>query len=317
MSLTKVQFGDKEVEAYTVTFNGEKWMVANPFAEALNYSVPHIAISKFVTVKNQKSFDEIKSKRSASTDCVTSLPRNIQAKTKFINRAGVFELINASDMPGAKRFQAWNNNDLLPALCQEGEYNMRRDAPKAIADGMNVVHAATNDGNVAPWYQQRDCDLHELVICIQKKDEIIAKCLEEIASHRIALEEKDRRVDALMHRVMDLSERAVEYPSKAHQQPILLLTQEGSTIRAVTGQKVHVDRKKRELLARDIVLECPRPNPQVDFNNIVDRVETTYAGRLRSRNRRRMTFDSEDTAAEVAIACKEMVGPGAKIVKLK
>nr|AKN50475.1 Baculovirus repeated orf D (BRO-D) [Helicoverpa zea single nucleopolyhedrovirus] len=136
MSVTTIQFGDKEVETYTVDLNGEIWMVANPFAEALNYSIPHIAIAKFVTINNQKNYDEIKSIRTASTKIVTSLPRNIQAKTKFINRAGVFELINASDMPGAKRFQAWNNNDLLPSLCQEGEYKMARDAPADIAHKM-------------------------------------------------------------------------------------------------------------------------------------------------------------------------------------
>ncbi|AKR17363.1 BRO-C [Urbanus proteus nucleopolyhedrovirus] len=47
-------------------------------------------------------------------------------------------------MPGAKHFKAWNNNDLLPTLCHEGEYNMSKDTPLDIAQGMNAVHAATN-----------------------------------------------------------------------------------------------------------------------------------------------------------------------------
>nr|QOI08509.1 BRO-A protein [Helicoverpa armigera SNPV]QOI08513.1 BRO-A protein [Helicoverpa armigera SNPV] len=167
MSLTKIQFGDKEVETYTVDFNGEKWMVANPFAEALDYSRANKAIFEKVSAENQRTYDQIRSHRISATDCVTSpLPRNIQAKTKFINRAGVFELINASDMPGAKRFQAWNNNDLLPTLCQEGEYKMARDAPANIAHGMNAVHVATNEGVAAPWMK----DLDHLKTVIVEKD---------------------------------------------------------------------------------------------------------------------------------------------------
>nr|UCC42529.1 bro [Helicoverpa armigera nucleopolyhedrovirus] len=169
MSVTKIKFGDKEVETYTVDFNGEKWMVANPFAEALSYSNVNRAIRVHVSEKNQQNYEEFKSDRVGLTDSVTSLPRNIQAKTKFINRAGVFELINASDMPGAKRFQAWNNNDLLPSLCQEGEYKMARDAPADIAHGMNAVHVATNDGAEAPWMK----DLHELRDAVVQKDKII------------------------------------------------------------------------------------------------------------------------------------------------
>ncbi|AFV50297.1 Bro6 [Heliothis virescens ascovirus 3g] len=188
MSLTKIQFGDKEVETYTIDLNGEKWMVANPFAEALSYSNCKNAITKFVTTKNQKNYEEIKSPHTEATKIVTSLPRNIQAKTKFINRAGVFELINASDMPGAKRFQAWNNNDLLPGLCQEGEYKMARDAPADIAHGMNAVHVATNEGVAAPWMK----DLHEL---------------------RTAVVDRDRKIDDLTVALKDSNDKIISFAS--------------------------------------------------------------------------------------------------------
>ncbi|AGC36269.1 BRO-A protein [Chrysodeixis chalcites SNPV TF1-A] len=170
MSLTKINFvDDKEVETYTIDVDGEKWMTANPFAKALNYSLPHIAISKFVTNENQKTYEEINPIRFTSTDDSSVLPRNIQAKTKFINQAGVFELINASTMPAAKRFKAWNTNDLLPTLCQQGEYSMTADAPVEIQEGMNAVHAATNEGREAPWME----DLHKLRNSVVQKDKII------------------------------------------------------------------------------------------------------------------------------------------------
>ncbi|CAL44669.1 17 kDa [Spodoptera frugiperda ascovirus 1a] len=59
-------------------------------------------------------------------------------------------------MPAAKAFQTWNHNELLPKLCQDGEYKMARDAPTNIQIGMRAVHAATNNGAVAPWVNRNE-----------------------------------------------------------------------------------------------------------------------------------------------------------------
>ncbi|AYD68168.1 bro6 [Heliothis virescens ascovirus 3h] len=178
MSVTKIKFGDKEVETYTVNFNGEKWMVANPFAEALGYMNKKKAIQQHVSAKNQTNYSEIQGSQSGT------LALSLHPQTKFINRAGVFELINASDMPGAKRFQAWNNNDLLPGLCQEGEYQMARDAPADIAHGMNAVHVATNEGVAAPWMK----DFHEFKLMLSHKDELLAVKDKENEALTVALQ---------------------------------------------------------------------------------------------------------------------------------
>lgn len=240
MSLTKVQFGDKEVETYTIDVNGEKWMVANPFAEALNYNNTNKAIRIHVCEKNQKNFEDLRSAHiglTASTDCVTSLPRNIQAKTKFINRAGVFELINASDMPGAKRFQAWNNNDLLPSLCQEGEYKMARDAPADIAHGMNAVHVATNEGVDAPWMKdlehlksaivEKDRKIDDLTVALKSSNDELVKAnvhlcdankalvsfATEIISARRDCETARKETAQLANRMADIAQDVIAKPS--------------------------------------------------------------------------------------------------------
>ncbi|AMF83837.1 bro-B [Cnaphalocrocis medinalis granulovirus] len=162
-SLLKIEFVNGPIEVFTVTDeSGENWMVANPFAEALGYNNINKAIRIHVSEKNQNSFENIQPTAQTKSS-------NIQAKTKFINRAGVFELINASDMPAAKRFKAWNTNELLPTLCQEGEYSMATDAPSDIAVGMNAVHVATNDGADAPWMK----DLAHLKTAIVEKDKKI------------------------------------------------------------------------------------------------------------------------------------------------
>ncbi|AJD09295.1 baculovirus repeated namegeneORF [Condylorrhiza vestigialis mutiple nucleopolyhedrovirus] len=119
-------------------------MVANPFAEALNYNNCNKAIRNHVNEKNQKTLEELRSARSGP---ITS---SLHSHTKFINTAGVFELINASEMPAAKKFKQWNVNDLLPTLCKKGEYNMALDAPAEIAEGMNAVHVAVTNGQQAP-----------------------------------------------------------------------------------------------------------------------------------------------------------------------
>nr|AMO27643.1 BRO-M [Lymantria dispar multiple nucleopolyhedrovirus] len=191
MALSKVEFVNGPLEVFTVQDeNQEKWMVANPFAEALGYKNCANVISKFVSAENQKIYEEIKSPRFEETDDSSLLPRNVQAKTKFINQAGVFELINSSEMPAAKRFKTWNTNDLLPTLCQEGEYSMSKDAPSDIAQGMNAVYSATNEGREAPWIK----DLNYLKEIICKKDEIIAVKEDENKKLTISLQETNQNL---------------------------------------------------------------------------------------------------------------------------
>ncbi|CAL44679.1 40.2 kDa BRO-like protein [Spodoptera frugiperda ascovirus 1a] len=188
MALSKVNFAGRSLEVFTVVDStGEKWHQANPFADALGYNNVNKAVRTHVSEENQKNYDCFESAHGGSTCGLTDessvRPPSIQAKTKFINTAGVFELINASEMPAAKRFRTWENNDLLPTLCHEGEYNMAKDAPTDIAVGMNAVHAATNDGADAPWMR----DLVELKASIVEKDEIIKSVTRENNELSVAL----------------------------------------------------------------------------------------------------------------------------------
>ncbi|AAC70217.1 Ld-bro-a [Lymantria dispar multiple nucleopolyhedrovirus] len=166
MALSKVEFVNGPLEVFTVQDDKqENWMAANPFAETLKYLNVNRAIRVHVSKHNQKTLDELQSDRNG---LITS---SLHPQTKFINRAGVFELISASEMPAAKRFKQWNANDLLPSLCREGEYSMSKDAPSDIAQGMNAVHAATNQGREAPWAT----DLEFYKSALAKKDDIIVE----------------------------------------------------------------------------------------------------------------------------------------------
>lgn len=150
MSLTKVQFGDKEVETYTIEANGEKWMVANPFAEALNYSKPNKAILEKVSHQNTKNLEQLRS------DCglITS---SIHPRTKFINRAGVIELMMNSQMEYARQFRYWLSSVKLNTSAESDaitEFNEWRAEPsnmvllQSMVDqtckGDGVVYVVTN-----------------------------------------------------------------------------------------------------------------------------------------------------------------------------
>ncbi|BBB16513.1 Bro7 [Heliothis virescens ascovirus 3j] len=183
MAVTKVQFANSELEVISIKDdNGELWMLANPFARILEYSNAPKAISTYVEINNQKMLESIQSAR------LGQIASSLHPKSKFINRAGLFELIQASRMPKAKEFRDWINSDLLPKLCDDGKYDMAADAPLGIAMGMNAVHAIANDGAEAPWMK----DLHEL---------------------RTAVVDRDRKIDDLTVALKDSNDKIVSFAS--------------------------------------------------------------------------------------------------------
>ncbi|GIY83029.1 hypothetical protein CDAR_202971 [Caerostris darwini] len=59
-------------------------------------------------------------------------------------------------MPRAIEFKHWVNNDLLPTLCETGEYSMVTDAPVAQAAQINAIHQVTSvNGEPSTWYQEK------------------------------------------------------------------------------------------------------------------------------------------------------------------
>ncbi|AAC70336.1 Ld-bro-m [Lymantria dispar multiple nucleopolyhedrovirus] len=105
MALTKVNFVSGPLEVFTVQDDEqENWMAANPFAETLKYNNCNKAIRIHVSANNQKTLEEL------NIDKSQVLPRNVQAKTKFINMNGVIELLLASQMQQAKEFRYWMTN---------------------------------------------------------------------------------------------------------------------------------------------------------------------------------------------------------------
>nr|WUR10738.1 bro-c [Calliteara abietis nucleopolyhedrovirus] len=197
MVYTRIDFFNKTIEPYTILENGMEWMVADPFAEALNYARANKNALHHVSFHNQKNYEDIikdyKQQRrlrlrqqrrrnyhhhhnccgggggsfnigsddggggggnnvSIESDVVDTTasapslrnesppPHNISAKTKFINRAGVCELINAGNQqtPSAKRSKIWSVADMLPVSNSKKNINAGAAVPNAFNDsGIN------------------------------------------------------------------------------------------------------------------------------------------------------------------------------------
>nr|QCQ67603.1 BRO-B [Lymantria dispar multiple nucleopolyhedrovirus] len=218
MALTKVEFVNGPLEVFTVQDDEqENWMAANPFAEVLKYSRPNKAIQQHVSAKNQKTLEEMRS------HCSGALTSSLHPQTKFINTAGVFELIDASEMPAAKRFKQWNTNDLLPSLCQEGEYSMSKDAPSDIAQGMNAVYSATNEGREAPWMKdlthmkttivEKDRKINELTTALTNSNEKLVFFATALVDSNNGLMKANETIGRMANRIIDLAQDVVTKPS--------------------------------------------------------------------------------------------------------
>lgn len=108
-SVKNIKFGDEEIEVIHFRYNGETFMVANPFARALEYSNCRNAISKFVSKKNQCEYRVIDPSEK-------SVKSYIPLQTKCINIKGIYELLDKSKMPKARSFRLWLINKLIPQI---------------------------------------------------------------------------------------------------------------------------------------------------------------------------------------------------------
>lgn len=177
--MSKFIYCNEELNVITqVDENGEPWMVANPFARILEYSNAPNAITKYVSDKNQQCLIN-----------VGQITSSLHPKTKFINRAGLFELIQSSRMPKAQEFKSWVNSDLLPKLCDDGDYNMVKDAPVNVIQGMNAIHTIAHDGREAPY-------LSELKNTIVQKDKMIEAISSENKELCVALRASNEKLQS-------------------------------------------------------------------------------------------------------------------------
>ncbi|ACF05381.1 BRO C II [Adoxophyes orana nucleopolyhedrovirus] len=115
----RVRFFNHMIEIISVTTeDNQLWILASPFAKLLYYTKANDAIELNVSKENKKIYKEIKSINTMPTTTI------IRPKSKFINCAGLFELIDASFMPNIHKFKRWIEYKLLPVINQMENYSI-------------------------------------------------------------------------------------------------------------------------------------------------------------------------------------------------
>lgn len=290
---TKVNFANSDLEVISLKDkNGELWMLANPFASILGYSNLRNAVTKHVSETNQLQLQNFQApRREALSASVTS---SLHPMSKFINRAGLFELIQASRMPKAQEFRDWINSDLLPKLCDEGKYDMATDAPMDIANGMNAVHAAINDGAEAPWIKdleglkttitEKNNTINNLTVALQNSNEKLHDANEKLITFANALvvantglvnanvmiNEARKEIAYLANRMADIAQDVIAKPSDSQLLHSLAVCALGNEEYAfLRTQKRNLNRSLKRLGDNDVVYKSDYvPNAMNVFNKV-------------------------------------------------
>ena len=100
----------------TCTVDGETYFVGKDVASALGYVHPTKAVTTHVDEEDR-----------IMTKTVT-----IQGKrdTTFINESGLYALILSSKLESARRFKRWVTSEVLPAIRQNGRYELQQQVFK-------------------------------------------------------------------------------------------------------------------------------------------------------------------------------------------
>lgn len=112
-------------EIRTVEVKGEPWLVGKDVAQALGYKNPQEAIRTHVD-EEDKGVSEILTPGGKQT-------------VPIINESGLYSLVLASKLPGAKKFKRWVTAEVLPSIRRHGQYARPMTQAQLIAAQAQVL----------------------------------------------------------------------------------------------------------------------------------------------------------------------------------
>lgn len=190
-----VQFGEHKFELITFLYNGEILIFSSTFAKILGYHALEDWNNVFQTKVSKKNQHEYQ-------DLNIIMPTNVffHPKSKFINEAGLSELIDESKMPKADEFRLCIK-DAIKQLRGSDNYNQREnDGPST---SLNAVKRSLNDQSneveVLRKIQKLSEEKQEInnkLIQTKTRLEELQKQLNQHASENKSHIEKIRRQDA-------------------------------------------------------------------------------------------------------------------------
>nr|AQT27366.1 BRO-d [Bombyx mori nucleopolyhedrovirus] len=300
--------------------NPQVKFVAKDIASSLKYVNCERAIRVHVDGKYKSTFENADQIGHHSPNSVVKKgdPLYLHPHTVLITKSGVIQLIMKSKLPYAIELQEWLLEEVIPQVLCTGKYDPaikqqeeknKQLVTKLIAtftEHTNALQAVVAQKTEELFKKQ---EFIERIIAIKDK-QIEAKDLqvtrvmtdlnrmytgfqETMQRKDELLQVKDTQVSNLIAKMIDLSDRAVQYPADKRKHPVLCVTRDGTTFTAITGQKTYVEsqKHKRNIDAANIVVENIRPNPTVDWNNATDRLQS-------KRSKRSISFDSLEEAQQ-------------------
>lgn len=119
----------------TVNINGEPWLVGKDVAAALEYERTAKAIQDHVDEEDKVLVD-------GKTQSQFGLELG-QRGGWLINESGLYSLVFASKLPGAKKFKRWVTSEVLPSIRKHGAYITSSELEKIMADPETAIKLFT------------------------------------------------------------------------------------------------------------------------------------------------------------------------------
>nr|AGS47938.1 putative Bro-N domain-containing protein ORF2 [Ectropis obliqua nucleopolyhedrovirus]QWV59643.1 Bro-b [Ectropis obliqua nucleopolyhedrovirus]UYO72886.1 Bro-b [Ectropis obliqua nucleopolyhedrovirus] len=240
----------------TINNNVQFWFAAKEFATEMGYGKPQAAFEK-INLKYRKKYEDFKHPREMAIDDSSIL---IHPHTVFVNEPGLYQMILSSKLKNnrVEPFKEWVFEEVLPTIRKTGQYKMdTAAAPTTGNDANTVALLQTISQNIVCLKEdndylrnaivRKDEQLHENQQMMQKicaeKDELIQKIVvhKDQQIHRVmadmnrmytgfqnTMQKKDEQMSSLVEKIIDLSNRAVEYPVSEKKQPILCIAKDKS-----------------------------------------------------------------------------------------
>nr|AQT27382.1 BRO-d [Bombyx mori] len=308
--------------------NPQVKFVAKDVASSLKYGNCKDAVIKHVDKKYKYTYNEYESRFATLTSnsvVKKGDPLYLHPHTVLITKSGVIQLIMKSKLPYAIELQEWLLEEVIPQVLCTGKYDPaikqqeeknKQLVTKLIAtftEHTNALQAVVAQKTEELFKKQ---EFIERIIAIkdkqiEAKDLQVTRVMTDLNRMYTGFQETMQRKDEMMHKkdellqvkdtqvsnliakMIDLSDRAVQYPADKRKHPVLCVTRDGTTFTAITGQKTYVEsqKHKRNIDAANIVVENIRPNPTVDWNNATDRLQS-------KRSKRSISFDSLEEAQQ-------------------
>ncbi|WBB27293.1 BRO-D [Mythimna sequax nucleopolyhedrovirus] len=242
-------------------------------------------------------------------------PLYLHPITMMVSKSGVIQLIMKSKLPYAVELQEWLLEEVIPQVLSTGKY------ATAIQDETQALCLYKDLQSIV---QKKDEQLQHLNKQLQKmseqKDQVIHRIMNDMnrmytgfqntmqrKDEMMAL--KDEQVSKMIDKMVDLSDRAVQYPANEKKLPMICIAKNGTTFEAITGQRPYVEQQKhkRSFDQANIIVEEKRPNPVVDWNNAMHEASLTFSKDHVKRLKRSVYFDVPEDADKFKNMLQQML----------